>query len=157
MEKVVKGERVKTCSTSSLSKSSRDWLPQIPAPSASIPFLPNLNQHLALEPLEGPRPKGLTRPSLFRVPRNWVLSLTEKDEELKDLEAKHEWVAAVVHGMEAMSEFQTFSNCELLNSITPSIHSCIDGVMICCVLSSSTFSVQEQSYPLNENTHYSMD
>lgn len=38
-----------TCSTSSRSKSSRDWLPYIPACSASTPFLPNLNQQVAPE------------------------------------------------------------------------------------------------------------
>uniref|UniRef100_A0A2P2LK83 Uncharacterized protein MANES_03G127000 n=1 Tax=Rhizophora mucronata TaxID=61149 RepID=A0A2P2LK83_RHIMU len=39
----------------------------MPAPSASTPFLPNLNQHVALDPLEGPILKGLT---LLLTPRN---------------------------------------------------------------------------------------
>ena len=44
----------------------------MPAPLASTPFLPNLNQHVVLEPLEGPiiLEVRLCDPTLLRVPRN---------------------------------------------------------------------------------------
>lgn len=51
----------------------------MPAPSASTPFFPNLNQHLALDPsLRGPIPVGLTHPGLpILRPRNRELRLVK--------------------------------------------------------------------------------
>lgn len=75
----------------------------MPAPSASTPFLPNLNQHLALEPLEGPSLAGLTHPSLFCIPRNWVLNFDKEEGEGEGLKVKGK---CVVHGIDAIAEFQ---------------------------------------------------
>lgn len=60
----------------------------MPAPSASTPFLPNLNQHVNLEPLEGPLilEVRLDHPTdLFLIPRNRE-ELKFEEEEICDLE-----------------------------------------------------------------------
>ncbi len=75
----------------------------MPAPSASTPFLPNLNQHLALEPLEGPSLEALTHPSLFCTPRNLQLFFDKEEGEVEGLKVKCKWV---VHEIEAIAEFQ---------------------------------------------------
>lgn len=77
----------------------------MPAPSASTPFLPNLNQHVALEPLEGPISEvSLSNPNFFLIPRNPEAKFEEETGEGKvlDLEVMGWWV---MHGIEAIAEF----------------------------------------------------
>lgn len=77
----------------------------MPAPSASTPFLPNLNQHVTLEPLEGPILEVRLRrhPALFLIPKNREANFDEEQEtnEGKDLEFEVMgwWV---MHVMEAI-------------------------------------------------------
>lgn len=77
----------------------------MPAPSASTPFLPNLNQHVALEPHDCPNWEvGLHHPSLLvivREPLNGETNLGPKVEELMVLEhnvscREHEIMEAIV-------------------------------------------------------------
>jgi len=75
----------------------------MPAPSASTPLLPNLNQHLALEPLEGPSLEGLAHPNLCCTPRNLRLVFDKEEGEVEGLTVKGKWV---VHGIEAIAEFR---------------------------------------------------
>lgn len=78
----------------------------MPAPSASTPFLPNLNQHVVLEPLEGPiTEESLRNPTLFLIPRNPEPKFEAKTDEGKkplNFEVMDWWV---MHGMEAIVEF----------------------------------------------------
>ena len=89
----------------------------MPAPSASTPFLPNLNQHLVLEPFEGPIPEeDPTQPSLILLLplTNLVLNLGRAGgEEVQALGVKAKWVVEVVHGIEAI--LSSFPKIQLLN------------------------------------------
>lgn len=76
----------------------------MPAPSASTPFFPNLNQHLALDPLHGPILTGLTELSLLLLPRNCELKIKQEDGEGGGgggFEVKGRWW--IVHEIEAMT------------------------------------------------------
>ncbi|XP_010059509.2 uncharacterized protein LOC104447478 [Eucalyptus grandis] len=53
----------------------------MPAPSASTLLFPNLNQHLALDPLHGPILTGLTQFSSLLVPRNCKFKTGQEDGE----------------------------------------------------------------------------
>ena len=78
----------------------------MPALSASTPFLPNLNQHVVLEPLEGPSLLGRIRSFKFRVPRNreescsgeeeWLMGLVEKSEGAHEKEMEEQEAIAVL-------------------------------------------------------------
>lgn len=79
----------------------------MPAPSASTPFLPNLNQHWVLEPLEGPILDGLKQDSEFWVPRNLELNFgKDRNEGFMGFEVKGIWK---IHGIEAIDSFDFFS------------------------------------------------
>lgn len=77
----------------------------MPAPWASTPFLPNLNQHVDLEPLEGPiiLEVRLCDPTLLRVPRNreakFEAETWGEEKALLSLEVMGWWV---MHEIEAI-------------------------------------------------------
>lgn len=76
----------------------------MPAPSASTPLLPNLNQHVALEPLEGPIPEAiLSHPTFFLAPRNWEAKFEEGSGEGKALDLEEIMGWWVMHGIEAIA------------------------------------------------------